>query len=145
MLIRKIRGDECRGRDSLEFTGEIKYTLKNDYMFKAVFQKNERIPKWIIASLLHISFYDIQSIHIENPVILGETVNNKDVTLDLHVILNNDMRMSIEMRALDLNPPMVLFWTQDDIQPVDPTDTNTAQAYPSCLLFSRAYCPGDMP
>ena len=106
----------------MEFTGEIKYTLKNNHMFKAVFQKNERIPKRIIASLLHISFYDIQSIHIENPIILGE-----------------------EMRALDLNPPMVLFWTQDDIQPVDPTDTNTAQAYPSCLLFSRAYCPGDMP
>lgn len=81
------------------FTGEIEYTLKNDYMFKAVFQKNEKILKGLIAALLHISFHDIRSIHIQNPIILGETVNNKDVALDLLVILNNDTRINIEMQV----------------------------------------------
>ena len=38
----------------LEATGLINYGMTNDYMFRAVLQKNEKVLKGLIASLLHL-------------------------------------------------------------------------------------------
>ena len=84
----------------MEFKGKVKYTLKNDYMFKAVLQKNEKVLRGLTASLLDISVSDIQSICIENPIILGESIDNKTVILDILLILNDQQRINIEMQVV---------------------------------------------
>ena len=84
----------------MEFTGNIPYTLKNDYMFKAVFQENEKVLKGFLSSLLNIPVQSIQTIHIENPIILGETVTNKSTCLDILLVLNNNSRINIELQVV---------------------------------------------
>ena len=58
----------------MHFTGKIRYTLKNDYMFKAVFQQNEDVLKGFLASLLNLPVSHIRNVHIENPMILGKNI-----------------------------------------------------------------------
>ncbi len=56
----------------MNFTGKIRYTLKNDYMFKAVFQQNKHVLKGFLSALLNIPQDQITEIHLENPIILGK-------------------------------------------------------------------------
>lgn len=84
----------------MEFTGTITYTFKNDYMFKAVLQKNPNALKGLLASLLHIPINEIKDVHIENPIVLGETIDNKTVVLDINVSLNNDQQINIELQVI---------------------------------------------
>jgi len=53
-------------------TGSIAYNMTNDYMFKAVLQKNEHVLKGLICSCLHMSPDQIKSILITNLIPLGE-------------------------------------------------------------------------
>lgn len=81
--------------------GNIPYSLTNDYMFRAVLQENETVLRGLICSLLNIANEDIKTIDITNPIILGETINDKDVILDLAILLNNNQRMNIEMQVVN--------------------------------------------
>ena len=80
--------------------GEIPYSLTNDYMFRAVLQENEEVLRGLICSLLNITNDDIKTIDITNPIVLGETIDNKSVILDLAILFNNDQRMNIEMQVV---------------------------------------------
>lgn len=79
--------------------GKIRYTLKNDYMFKAVFQKNEKLLKGLLASLLDISMQSITDMYVRNPIVLGESINNKTVILDVLVEMNHNTLVNIEMQV----------------------------------------------
>ena len=61
---------------------KIRYTLKNDYMFKAVFQQNEDVLKGFLASLLNLPVSHIRNVHIENPMILGKNIYGKEIWLE---------------------------------------------------------------
>lgn len=37
----------------LTFTGKIRYTMTNDYMFRAILQKNQKVLRGLVSSLLH--------------------------------------------------------------------------------------------
>lgn len=78
---------------------KLEYTLKNDYMFKAVFQTNKEALKELIAALLDVSPDEIRDIKLENPIILGESVNDKTVILDMLVTFNDGDRINIEMQV----------------------------------------------
>lgn len=82
-----------------EFTGEIRYTLMNDYMFKVFFQKNAEALKSLLAALLQIQFEKICSAEIKNPIIPGETADNKTVILDICLILNGNTKIDLEMQV----------------------------------------------
>jgi len=58
----------------LNATGTIRYNMLNDYMFRAVLQKNETVLKSLICSLLHLSPDSVSAIEIKNPIILGEAI-----------------------------------------------------------------------
>lgn len=75
----------------MEFTGKIQYTLKNDYMFKAVLQKNEKVLKGLLASLLHISIIDFR-------LFGGETVfysQNRFVDINTHRIYSDKIGLNV--------------------------------------------------
>ena len=52
-------------------TGEISYNMTNNYMFRYVLQKHEKVLRGLICSLLHLKSDDIQSIIIKNPIYLA--------------------------------------------------------------------------
>ena len=81
--------------------GRMRYTLTNDYMFRAVFQKNQNALKGLLSALLNIPKAEIKEITILNPIILGETIDEKTCILDIHLRLNNDKLINIEMQVKD--------------------------------------------
>ena len=91
----------------MTFSGKLRYTLKNDYMFKAVFQENQTILKGFLTALLSLSDDQIKTVHVENPIILGTTIKDKDVCLDIRLTLNNNRLINLEMQVLYQS-----FWIQ---------------------------------
>ena len=81
--------------------------MTNDYMFRVVLQENRLVLKGLIASLLHLEHQNIKNIYITNPIRLGEQIDNKTFVMDIHVILNDDTLLNIEMQVRDLGD-----WTE---------------------------------
>lgn len=80
-------------------TGKLPHTLTNDYLFHIVFQDNEKILKNLISCLLSIPISDITHIHVENPILPGDKVDEKEFILDLLLILNHNKKIHIEMQV----------------------------------------------
>lgn len=55
-----------------------------------------------MSALLGIPKNQIKELRILNPIILGETIDNKTCILDLHLRLNNNELINIEMQVSDL-------------------------------------------
>lgn len=85
----------------LNLTGKIRYTMTNDYMFRAILQKNKKVLRGLISSLLHMSVDEIKEITIENPIILGEAFNEKTIVMDIHIKLNNNSYINLEMQVIN--------------------------------------------
>ena len=88
----------------LNATGKITYRFTNDYMFRAILQKNTTVLKALICSLLHLRPDAVSSITITNPIELGKTIDTKEFILDINVMLNNHTQINLEMQvANELN------------------------------------------
>ena len=81
--------------------GKLPYKLTNDYMFRAVFQKNQNALKGLLCALLGLPKNGILEVTILNPIILGETIDEKTCVLDLHLRLNHNEFINIEMQVND--------------------------------------------
>ena len=84
-----------------EATGPIEYTFTNDYMFRAILQKNIGVLKALICSMLHISPDQVKSLEITNPIILGQYIDNKEFILDINITLNNHTHINLEMQVIN--------------------------------------------
>lgn len=88
----------------LQATGRLPHPLTNDYMFKALLQKNKNVLKQLICSLLHLRPDEIQSVEIRNPIVLGEALtedfDSKIFVLDINVLLNNRILINLEMQIV---------------------------------------------
>lgn len=82
-------------------TGKIDYNMTNNYMFRYILQKNEKVLKGLICSLLHLKPEDIQSIEIRNPINLAGNVTGKEFILDINILLNNQKLINLEMQVLN--------------------------------------------
>ena len=51
----------------LQATGRLPHPLTNDYMFKALLQKNKNVLKQLICSLLHLRPDEIESVDTDQP------------------------------------------------------------------------------
>ena len=90
----------------LQATGKIPYSLTNDYLFRALLQKNNRVLKHLICALLHLRPEEIDTVTIENPIVLGEALDNKTFILDVKVSLDNHAIINLEMQIVNyLNWP----------------------------------------
>lgn len=79
-------------------TGPINYGMTNDYMFRAVLQKNVHVLKGLICSVLHLREENVQSVQITNPIELGDDFDDKTFILDVNVLLNNNTLINLEMQ-----------------------------------------------
>ena len=84
-------------------SGELRYGLTNDYFFRAVLQENQDSLEHLISALLDIPHEDITSCLITNPIILGESFNDKTIIMDIRVLLNNTTLINLEMQMGNLN------------------------------------------
>ena len=84
-------------------TGEVRYRLTNDYMFRAVLQKNEKVLRGFVCSLLHLEKETIKKITITNPIVLGDAINEKTIIMDVALLLNDDQRLNLEMQVVNYN------------------------------------------
>ncbi|MCM1120312.1 MAG: Rpn family recombination-promoting nuclease/putative transposase [bacterium] len=89
----------------MQATGKMPHTLINDYLFKALLQKNEIVLRHLICSLLHLRPEQIESVEIRNPILLGaalsEDYDGKTFILDVNVLLNNRTIVNLEMQVID--------------------------------------------
>ncbi|MCM1183716.1 MAG: Rpn family recombination-promoting nuclease/putative transposase [Roseburia sp.] len=118
------RTKEPNHKSYLEATGEIPYNMTNDYMFRAVLQKNEKVLRGLVAALLHLNPDEIQ-VEITNPIKLGSTIANKDFLLDVDVVLNRRTRLNLEMQVANEDN-----WTERSLSYL-------------CRTFSEALSKGD--
>ncbi len=79
--------------------GKIEYGMTNDYMFHVVLQKNEKVLRGLICSVLHLKPETLQSVQITNPIEPGDNIDDKTFILDIHVILNNNTHLNLEMQV----------------------------------------------
>lgn len=87
-------------------TGKMPYSLTNDYLFRALLQRNNRVLKHLICSLLHLQPEEVNTVTIENPIVLGKALDNKTFVLDIRVLLDNHTLINLEMQVVNyLNWP----------------------------------------
>lgn len=79
--------------------GKIRYRLTNDYMFRAVMQKNKNVLKHLICALLNIAVEEVADLTIQNPIELGKEIDGKTCILDIRVLLNDNQFINIEMQV----------------------------------------------
>ncbi len=82
-----------------QMRGKLPYKLTNDYLFHAVFQTNKRVLKELLAAILHLDSSHIRELEVLNPILLGETINEKTCILDLFLLMNDNTRINIEMQV----------------------------------------------
>jgi len=76
----------------------IRYPLKNDYMFRAVFQSRPKALEGLCRSLLRLSPSDSLHIDLKNPIQLGAAIDNKEFVLDLALTINDNLYLNLEMQ-----------------------------------------------
>ncbi len=89
------------GKSFLTATGIISHNMTNDYMFRYILQKNEKVLKGLISSLLHLDPFSIKKITIRNPINLAEDITGKDFIMDIELMLNDDRLINLEMQVND--------------------------------------------
>ena len=83
-------------------TGQLPYTLTNDFFFKAFLQKNETALRGLLSALLSLKPGEISSVTITNPIQEGETIDDKNIILDIKLLLNNTHVINLEMQVANL-------------------------------------------
>ena len=79
-------------------SGQLDYSLTNDYMFRALMQSSNDTLRHLLAALLPVPYEEIRSCEILNPIILGEAIDQKTCVMDIRVCMNNDQLINLEMQ-----------------------------------------------
>lgn len=82
-----------------EKTGALGFKMCNDYLFRMLLQEDPDTLKAIIASFMHVSVDEIEQVTVINPIVPGESVDDKEIRLDINVIMNMKKPINIEMQA----------------------------------------------
>ena len=65
--------------------GPVIIRMTNDYLFRALLQRSNRVLKSLICSLLHLTADEISSVEITNSIELGAAIDEKEFILDIKV------------------------------------------------------------
>jgi len=77
---------------------KLKYTLKNDTLFKMMFVKYPDLLKRLVVELLSINYNDIEQFYITNPEMPPESIDNKFCNLDINMIVDGQ-RVDLEIQV----------------------------------------------
>lgn len=82
-------------------TGPVAIPMYNDYLFRALLQRNNRVLKGLICSLLRLDAEQVLTVSITNPIELGDTIDNRYFFLDVKVLMNNQTHINLEMQVIN--------------------------------------------
>lgn len=82
-------------------SGPLTIPMTNDYLFRALLQRNNHVLKGLICSLLHLSPDEVKSVKITNPIVLGNALDEKTFILDIRALLNDFTILNLEMQVLN--------------------------------------------
>lgn len=85
-----------------QFTGELPYQLTNDFFFKVFLERNETALRGLLCALLSMKPEEIVSVTVTNPIKPGSTIDDKDMILDVKVLLNSLEIINLEMQVNNL-------------------------------------------
>lgn len=88
------------GGTYLQATGNLPFRLTNDYLFRALLQKSNRVLKHLTCALMHLHPEEVESVTVENPIVLGEAIESKEFILDVRVALNDRETLNYEMQVV---------------------------------------------
>ena len=79
-------------------TNELKFSLKNDYIFKKIFAKEENNSKLkdFLEAILNI---EIKKVEVKNPEIPKNMLDEKLAILDIRAEINEDTILDVEMQV----------------------------------------------
>ena len=83
-----------------ELSGELPVKMTNDYLFRALLQSDNETLKALTASLLHVDQSEITSAEVTNPILLGESINDKMYIMDVRIELNKSTMLNLEMQVI---------------------------------------------
>lgn len=81
--------------------GPVAIRLTNDYLFRALLQRNNKVLKGLVCALLHLKPAQIQTAIITNPIELGMAIDEKTFVLDVKVVLNDNVILNLEMQVIN--------------------------------------------
>jgi len=79
---------------------KLKYTFKNDMLFKMLFVKYPDLLKRLVAELLRIRFESIEQFEIRNPEMPPESLGDKFCRLDINMTVDG-RRVDLEVQVND--------------------------------------------
>ena len=82
-------------------TGPVTIRMTNDYLFRALLQRNNQVLKSLIRSLLHLTSDEVTLVEIANSIELGTTVDEKEFILDIKVHMNSSFTINLEMQVIN--------------------------------------------
>ena len=82
-------------------SGPLVISMTNDYLFRALLQRNNRVLTALICSLLHLKISDVNAATITNPIVLGETITDKEFMLDVFIELNRNTIIDLELQVVN--------------------------------------------
>lgn len=83
----------------MEASGVVLYNMTNNYMFRYILQKNEKVLKGLICSMLHLKPEQVIKVEITNPINLSGNITGKEFILDINLMLNDNTRINLEMQV----------------------------------------------
>ena len=92
---------QASGNGWQDAAGALFTPMTNDYLFRALLQRNNYVLKGLVCALLRIPFKEVISARITNPILLGESIDDKTFFLDVSVILNDRTYINIEMQVIN--------------------------------------------
>ena len=81
--------------------GPLDIRMTNDYLFRALMQRNNKVLKALICSLLHLNMKSVSSVRITNPIELGKHIDDKDFYLYIKLELDHHTVINLEMQVLN--------------------------------------------
>jgi len=100
-MTKKRKKKTAAVKDYRKARGPVRISMTNDYLFKALMQRNERVLKALVCALLHLKEEEISKIDLMNPIVLGEYAEEKDIILDVNVCLNDQKMLDLELQVAD--------------------------------------------
>ena len=106
-------------------TGALEYRLTNDALFHIVMERSEPALRGLLAALLGIQKNKILTLYVQNPIHFGETIDDKEIILDVDLLLNNNRIINIEVQVQPYSQwtNRVLFYRGNALTKNDPGKT----------------------
>jgi len=86
-----------------EKSGPLGFRMCNDYLFRMLLQQGQNTLKAIVASFMHVDVSEVKETRVLNPIMPGESVDDKEISLDINVIINSKKPINIEMQTYRRN------------------------------------------